>query len=107
MITGGEGGDTIDGAEGVDGADGVDGAVGPQGSNGVLDSSYVDIDTAEAIMRVEQGSKVSKLSSKELRRDLLVFARKKPKLFFPHIRYCINHNTNYENNYCFSEKEVP
>ena len=41
----------------------------------------VDIDTAEAIMRVEQGSKVSKLSSKELRRDLLVFARNTPKLF--------------------------
>ena len=40
-----------------------------------------DIDTAEAIMRVEVGSKVSDLSSKELRRDLLVFARKNPKLF--------------------------
>ena len=36
---------------------------------------------AEAIMRVEIGSKVSKLSSKELRRDLLVFARNNPKLF--------------------------
>ena len=41
----------------------------------------VDIDMAEAIMRVEKGSKVSKLSSKELRRDLLVFARNNPKLF--------------------------
>jgi hypothetical protein len=41
----------------------------------------VDIDTAEAIMRVEKGSKVSKLSSKELRRDLLIFARNNPKLF--------------------------
>tara|TARA_Y100001963_G_scaffold47497_1_gene66922 strand:- start:2748 stop:3587 length:840 start_codon:yes stop_codon:yes gene_type:complete len=41
----------------------------------------VDIDTAEAIMRVEVGSKVSTLSSKELRRDLLVFARNNPKLF--------------------------
>ena len=41
----------------------------------------IDIDMAEAIMRVEQGSKVSKLSSKELRRDLLVFARNNPKLF--------------------------
>ena len=41
----------------------------------------VDIDMAEAIMRVEVGSKVSKLSSKELRRDLLVFARNNPKLF--------------------------
>ena len=41
----------------------------------------VDIDMAEAIMRVERGSGVSKLSSKELRRDLLVFARNNPKLF--------------------------
>ena len=41
----------------------------------------VDIDMAEAIMRVEVGSKVSDLSSKELRRDLLVFAKNNPKLF--------------------------
>jgi hypothetical protein len=41
----------------------------------------VDIDMAEAIMRVEKGSGVSNLSSKELRRDLLVFARNNPRLF--------------------------
>ena len=41
----------------------------------------IDIDMAEAIMRVEKGSSVSELSSKELRRDLLVFARNNPKLF--------------------------
>ena len=41
----------------------------------------IDIDMAEAIMRVEVGSSVSSLSSKELRRDLLVFARNNPKLF--------------------------
>jgi hypothetical protein len=41
----------------------------------------VDIDLAEAIMRVEVGSKVSGLSSKELRRDTLLFARNNPKLF--------------------------
>jgi len=41
----------------------------------------VDIDMAEAIMRAEKGSEVSKLSSKELRRDLLIFARNNPKLF--------------------------
>ena len=41
----------------------------------------IDIDMAEAIMRVERGSDVSNLSSKELRRDLLVFARNNPKLF--------------------------
>ena len=41
----------------------------------------IEIDMAEAIMRVEKGSEVSTLSSKELRRDLLVFARNNPKLF--------------------------
>jgi len=41
----------------------------------------IDIDMAEAIMRVEMGTKVSNLSSKELKRDLLVFARNNPKLF--------------------------
>ena len=41
----------------------------------------LDIETAEAIMRVEKGSSVSKMSSKELRRDLLVFARNNPALF--------------------------
>ena len=41
----------------------------------------IDIDMAEAIMRVEKGSSVSELSSKELKRDLLLFARNNPKLF--------------------------
>ena len=41
----------------------------------------LDIELAEAIMRVEKGSKVSTMSTKELRRDLLVFARKNPVLF--------------------------
>ena len=41
----------------------------------------MDIDTAEAIMRAERGSSVSNLSSKELKRDLLVFARNNPELF--------------------------
>ena len=41
----------------------------------------IDIDTAEAIMRVEVGSKVSDMSSKELKRDLLLYAKKNPKLF--------------------------
>jgi len=41
----------------------------------------IDIDMAEAIMRVEKGSDVANLSSKELKRDLLVFARNNPKLF--------------------------
>jgi len=38
----------------------------------------MDIDQSEAILRVEQGSKVSKMSSKELKRDLLIFAKKNP-----------------------------
>ena len=41
----------------------------------------LDIDKMEAIMRVELGSKVSEMSSKELKRDCLVFARKNPFLF--------------------------
>ena len=41
----------------------------------------LDIDMAEAVMRVEVGSKVSKMSSKELKRDLLLYAKKNPKLF--------------------------
>ena len=40
-----------------------------------------DIDMAEAIMRAEIGSRVSSMSSKELRRDLLVFAKTNPRLF--------------------------
>ena len=41
----------------------------------------MDINLAEAILRVENGSKVSKMSSSELKRDLLVFARNNPALF--------------------------
>jgi len=41
----------------------------------------LDIDTAEAVMRVELGSKVAEMSSKELRRDLLVYAKRNPELF--------------------------
>ena len=41
----------------------------------------IDIDQAEAILRVEKGSSVSNLSTKELKRDLLVFAKRNPKLF--------------------------
>ena len=41
----------------------------------------LDIDMAEAVLRVESGSKVSNMSSKELRRDLLLYAKKNPNLF--------------------------
>jgi len=40
----------------------------------------MDIEQAEAILRVEVGSSVSSLSSKELRRDLLLFAKRNPEL---------------------------
>ena len=41
----------------------------------------MDVDKAEAILRVELGSGVSKMSSKELKRDLLLFAKGNPELF--------------------------
>lgn len=41
----------------------------------------IDIDQAEAILRTEVGSRVSDMSSKELKRDLLLFAKKDPVLF--------------------------
>ena len=41
----------------------------------------MDIDQGEAILRVELGSKVSSMSSKEIKRDLLLFARNNPQLF--------------------------
>jgi hypothetical protein len=41
----------------------------------------LDIDMAEAVMRVEIGSRVTEMSSKELRRDLLLYAKRNPQLF--------------------------
>ena len=41
----------------------------------------IDVDMAEAIMRVEIGSNVSKMSSKELKRDVLLYAKRNPALF--------------------------
>ena len=41
----------------------------------------MDIDHAEAIMRVEKGSAVNTMSSKEVRRDLMLFAKNDPALF--------------------------
>ena len=41
----------------------------------------LDIDMAEAVMRVEKGSEVSEMSSKELKRDLLLYAKRNPALF--------------------------
>ena len=41
----------------------------------------LDIDMAEAVMRVEVGSQVNNMSSKELKRDLLLYAKRNPSLF--------------------------
>ena len=41
----------------------------------------LDVDQAEAILRVELGSAVDKMSSSELKRDLYIFARNNPVLF--------------------------
>jgi len=41
----------------------------------------LEVDHAEAILRVEMGSAVRDLSSKELKRDLLLMAKKNPELF--------------------------
>ena len=41
----------------------------------------LEVDLAEAILRVEQGSSVSKMTSKEIKRDVLLMARNNPILF--------------------------
>ena len=41
----------------------------------------MDVDQAEAVLRVELGSKVSNMSSKEIRRDVLLMARNNPEMF--------------------------
>ncbi len=50
-------------------------------ADAIILARQIDIDMAEAIMRVEKGSEVSNMSSKELKRDLLLFARNNPALF--------------------------
>ena len=47
----------------------------------LISAKNLDIDMAEAVLRVELGSKVSEMSSKELKRDLLLYAKKNPGLF--------------------------
>ncbi len=44
-------------------------------------AKQLDIDHAEAILRVEKGSSVSNMSSKEIKRDLLLMAKKNPHSF--------------------------
>ena len=47
----------------------------------LLAAQAMDIDQAEAIVRVESGSQVSKMTSREIKRDLMVFAKENPALF--------------------------
>tara|TARA_R100001443_G_scaffold16590_2_gene26784 strand:+ start:6549 stop:7388 length:840 start_codon:yes stop_codon:yes gene_type:complete len=44
-------------------------------------AQHMDIDHAEAILRVQMGSVASKMSSKEIKRDLILLARRNPQLF--------------------------
>jgi len=44
-------------------------------------ATSIEIDQAEAILRVELGSTVDKMSSAEIKRDLYLFARQNPVLF--------------------------
>jgi hypothetical protein len=54
----------------------------------------LDIDHAEAILRAEKGSSVSKMTSKEIRRDLVLLAKQNPKLF---ISLAIDENIQLRN----------
>jgi hypothetical protein len=44
-------------------------------------AASMEVDQMEAILRTEIGSKVTEMKSKELKRDLLIFAKKNPSLF--------------------------
>jgi len=50
-------------------------------ADAMIVAKSLDIDKLEAVMRVELGSKVSKMSSKELKRDALLYAKRNPVLF--------------------------
>jgi hypothetical protein len=54
----------------------------------------IEIDQAEAILRTELGNKVSSMTSKELKRDLLLFARSNPSLF---LELATDENINIRN----------
>jgi len=41
----------------------------------------IDVDHAEAVLRVEKGNSVGNMSSKEIKRDLLLMAKRNPDLF--------------------------
>jgi hypothetical protein len=41
----------------------------------------MEVEQAEAVLRTELGNKVSEMKSKELKRDLYIFAKQNPQLF--------------------------
>ena len=47
----------------------------------LLAAKQMEIDEAESVLRVEKGSAVSTMSSKEIKRDLLLMAKKNPAGF--------------------------
>ena len=47
----------------------------------LIAARQMEIDQAEAILRVEKGTAVSTMSSKEVKRDLLIMAKNNPDLF--------------------------
>ena len=49
--------------------------------NAMIAAKNMEVDHAEAVLRVEIGSSVADLTSKELRRDLLLMAKKNPTAF--------------------------
>ena len=50
-------------------------------ADAMIVAKSLNIEKLEAVLRVEIGSRVSKMSSKELKRDALLFAKKNPVLF--------------------------
>lgn len=50
-------------------------------SEAVSTAIGIDLSQAEAILRTEYGSSVSKLKSQEIKRDILLFAKHNPQLF--------------------------
>ena len=60
----------------------------------MIAARQLDIDMVEAIMRVEIGSNVSKMTSKELKRDILVLAKERPVLF---LELCADENIHLRN----------
>ena len=44
-------------------------------------ANQIDVNHQEAILRVEQGSDVSRMTAKQIKRDILLFAKQQPRTF--------------------------